>query len=226
MSDETTEIEITEEELEALQEVLEHETGLDVWGPKSLRFFGPKTRTLLLAGQINEETANALSSQAQELNFRDAEAPIYIQINCPGGSVVDAFAIYDMLKCLSNPIVTIVNGGCFSAAMLVACAGDERIVTPNSMYFYHQPTMAEVIIDSLESLDESRRFYEWSKHNTDRVMREAIGMSEEDWQTHLGDSSGKYFGAEKAIKYGFATAKLEFAKKPEIKLATEEECES
>lgn len=228
MMNEPEEVEISEEEInEALEALTTQEEPPEIWGPTSLRYFGPKTHAILVTGEIDEQRANALSSQIQELHLESPTAPIYVHINCPGGSIIDALAIYDMLMCMSNPIITIVNGGCFSAALLIACAGDQRLATPNSMYFYHQPTLQMIGIDSMPVMKSNTEFYEWCKENTDSIIKDRIDMTDEEWQETFGDKTSLYFNVETAIEHGFCTAVLAYAEKPEFEFAKpEEECES
>lgn len=218
------EIEISAEEIERVLKNMDDEPQYpEVWGPTTLRYFGPKTRAILVTGAIDEQRSNAICSQIQELHMDSPTAPIYVHINTPGGSVIDALAIYDMLLCMDNPIITLVNGGCFSAGMLIACAGDQRLATPNSMYFHHQPEISVIGITSQETMESNAEFYKWCKYNNDEIMRKRIGMSEEDWALHFGETNSKYFGVKDAIKYGFCTATLVYADKPKIELITTEE---
>lgn len=219
--------ELTEEEMEVLNTLLDTSDSSETWGPKTLRYFGPKTRTILVTGEIDEELANAICSQVYELNSESGDEPICVHINTPGGSIIDALAIYDVLRCVTNPIITVVHGGCFSAGLLIACAGDQRIATPNSMYFYHQPTLQMLGVDSMLVMESNRGFYEWCKHNSDRIMRDRIDMPEEAWEETFGHKTSLYFNVEEAIKYGFCTGQLKYQDKPKIifEEEEEEECE-
>jgi ATP-dependent protease ClpP protease subunit len=107
--------------------------------------------------------------------------------------------------------------------MLIASAGDQRLATPNSMYFYHQPEISVIGISSQETMESNAEFYKWCKNNNDTIMRNRIGMSEEDWATHFGNKDSKYFGVKEAIEYGFCTATLAYAQKPKIELLPVEE---
>jgi ATP-dependent protease ClpP protease subunit len=224
------ETELSEEELaNILQEFVQSQSddSGEIWSSNTLRYFGPQNRAILMTGELDEPQANALVSQVQELSQLDDEAPIHVHINTAGGSVIDALALYDILLCVPNPIITIVQGACFSAGLLIACAGEHRLVTPNSMYFYHQTVVQLMGIDSMHVMESNVGFYEWCNTTANNIMRERIKMTDEDWKEHFGHSTSKYFGAEDAVKYGFATGLIEYAEKPELILeGTEEECES
>ena len=99
-----------------------------------------KTRSLLLTGEINMEMADKL---IKDLLVLDAESqdPIKIYINSPGGDVNSGFAIYDMIRFISSPVILIGMGLVASAASLVLLAvpAERRIGLANSSYLIHQP---------------------------------------------------------------------------------------
>ena len=217
------ELEITEEELiELLSGARESDPG-EVWSSTTLKHFGKKNRTILVSGEIDDEQANALVSQIRELNESAPLEPIIVHINTVGGSVIDALAIYDTLLCVSNPIVTVVNGGCFSAGLLLAAAGCKRVATPNSMYFYHQTVVQVAGIDSAAVMKSTADFYDWCNETVNKIMMDRIGMSPDKWYEHFGHSTSKYFNTKEALEYGFVTDIMTYAEKPEISLVNPEE---
>lgn len=190
----------------------------NVWSSNTLTFFGPDTRCINLTGGIDDSLSAAICSQIYQLSFSDPDAPITMYINTPGGNIIDGLAIYDAMMTVSNPIVTIVNGSCFSAGLFIACAGSLRLTTPNSVYFYHQPGFHNIDVDSTLGIDATHEFYWWCKKKTDHIMREHIKMSKRKWNKLLGNHPGMYFDAKKAIKYGFADDCIQFQIKPQINL--------
>jgi len=218
LEDAVTEEEMTEEELIALLQGAGGPSDDEVWSSTSLKYYGKKHRTLLISGEVDDEQANAIVSQIRALNDDDPDAVIIVHINTVGGSIVDALAIYDMLLCVSNPIVTVVNGGCFSAGLLLAAAGCKRLATPNSMYFYHQTVVQVAGIDSAAVMKSTAGFYDWCNETVNKIMMDRIGMSEAEWDEHFGHSTSKYFDVNEALIYGFVTDVMEHAEKPEIAL--------
>src|SRR5580704_22695 len=82
-----------------------------------------KDRIIFLGSDVNETTANLIVAQLLFLQAEDAKKDIYIYINSPGGSVYDAFAIYDTMKYLSNDIQTVGIGIQASAAAFLLSSG-------------------------------------------------------------------------------------------------------
>lgn len=61
---------------------------------------------------------------------------VAIVINSPGGTA-DSIAIYDWLKTYPLPIVTFVEGVCYSAAGAIFIAGKQRWMSMSSLYMIH-----------------------------------------------------------------------------------------
>lgn len=64
---------------------------------------------------------------------------IKVHINSPGGSVVDGYAIYNMLRAHDADIEVHIDGMAASIASVIAMAGDKIIMPENALMFVHQP---------------------------------------------------------------------------------------
>lgn len=100
-----------------------------------------KDRIILLAEEINTNTAMAVISQLLFLDAEDSETPITIYINSPGGSISDGLAIYDVMNKVKAPIVTVCTGMAASMGAFLLCSGSKgkRYCLPNSTVMVHQP---------------------------------------------------------------------------------------
>ena len=122
-----------------------------------------KSRSVLLSGEINKRLAERVIKQLILLE-EASEDPIRVFIDSPGGDADAGYAIFDMLRFVSPPVVTIGMGLVASAAaiVLLAAPGDQRIGLPNSHYLIHQPlsgirgvaTEIEIHARELEKLRE------------------------------------------------------------------------
>ena len=67
--------------------------------------------------------------------------PIYLYINCPGGSVISGLAIYDTIQHIRSEVVTVNLGLAASMASFLLCAGSRgrRFALPHSRVMIHQP---------------------------------------------------------------------------------------
>ena len=78
-----------------------------------------KTRQILLSGEINKESAENFNKQLLIMESNNRELPVYVYIDSPGGDVSAGFAIYDMIRFVSCPVILIGNGLIASAAALI-----------------------------------------------------------------------------------------------------------
>ena len=99
-----------------------------------------KSRSVLLSGEINKRLAERVIKQLILLE-EDADDPIRVFIDSPGGDADAGYAIFDMLRFVNPPVVTIGMGLVASAAAIVLLAAprERRIGLPNSHYLIHQP---------------------------------------------------------------------------------------
>ncbi len=99
-----------------------------------------KTRSIMVSGEINKESADAFIKQLLVLDSESNEK-ITVYINSPGGDVDAGYAMFDMVRFVQSPVVMVGCGLVASAATLLYLAVDKdrRYALPNSSYLIHQP---------------------------------------------------------------------------------------
>lgn len=120
---------------------------MSVMPENSMRNIARKGNHIYFYDEVDEETQLMFISEVEDA-VRDIVAGqsvmandfLYIHINSPGGVVYCGFAIYDYLKSLDIPIITIAEGIAASAASVIFLAGNRRVVTKNSSVLLHQPS--------------------------------------------------------------------------------------
>jgi ATP-dependent protease ClpP protease subunit len=122
-----------------------------------------------------------------------------IEIQSLGGDVMEAFAIYDAIRSMSQKVTTRIIGSTASAGTVIAMAGDDRVISPNSRFLVHNAwTMTvgdaeehEKTSDQLESIDNQLAgIYQKVTGKHKKTMRGL--MKENRWIT-----------AEEAKQWGF-----------------------
>ena len=102
-----------------------------------------QARTIVISQPVNAELASKVLNQLIILEQEEAEKPITVFLNCPGGEVFSGFAIFDMLRFLPCPITTVVSG--FAASMgsilSLAAAPNRRFALPHAKIMIHQPLL-------------------------------------------------------------------------------------
>lgn len=84
-----------------------------------------KTRSVIISDEISEELAQKVYAQIIVMNEQSKTDPIYVYINSPGGDADSGFGIYDMLRFIDAPVITVVCGLCASAAVTIFLAADK-----------------------------------------------------------------------------------------------------
>ncbi len=163
-----------------------------------------KDRIIFLGTQVDEHSANLIVAQLLFLQAEDAKKDIYFYINSPGGSVYDAFAIYDTMQYVTNDIQTVGIGVQASAAAFLLSSGakGKRFILPNATVMIHQPSsgtrgkVTDMEIDLKEGLRIKHRLNEIMAANTNQTVEKIQSDMERDyWMT-----------AKDAKKYGVVDA--------------------
>lgn len=129
-----------------------------------------------------------------------ASSRLALHISCPGGSFIEALRVHDFLRQLPFPVTTIGVGRVESAACTLFLAGQRRLATPLTNFYFHGGLFrsgATYIYAEWESLFEH-------VIELKRQQREAIGRilnrapdEIEDWMIR-----GRGFTAPQALEAG------------------------
>ena len=97
-------------------------------------------RIIFLGEEVTDTSAGSIIAQMLFLEAQDSDRDIQLYINSPGGSVSAGFAIYDMIRFVSCPVILIGNGLIASAAALILLSvpKERRVGLPDSEYLIHQ----------------------------------------------------------------------------------------
>lgn len=163
-----------------------------------------KDRIIFLGDDVNEHTANLIVAQLLFLDNEDSKKDIFLYINSPGGSVYDAFAVYDTMQYVKSDVQTVGIGIQASAAAFLLSSGakGKRFLLPHASVMIHQPSSGTrgKVTDQEISLRESLRV----KKLLEQIMAKNTGQKpakiHEDMERDL------WMTAEEAKKYGIVDA--------------------
>jgi ATP-dependent Clp protease protease subunit len=97
---------------------------------------------LYINGEITSESAFDFIKSFHRCIINGNVKDIFIFINSPGGSAGDAISIYENVRFLSKEtdknIITVGTAEIMSAATIILQAGNERIMTKNSVFMIHE----------------------------------------------------------------------------------------
>lgn len=99
-----------------------------------------RERIIFLGSEIDDELANQIIGVMLYLDSESNAKPIYLYINCPGGSVIAGLAIFDTMNHIKSKVVTINVGLSASMASFLLCGGTKgmRLALPHSRVMIHQ----------------------------------------------------------------------------------------
>jgi len=159
-----------------------------------------KQRTVMLAGEINRESAQQVITKLLLLGEESPEEPIRFFINSPGGDADAGFAIFDVVRYIPSPVQMITAGLAASAAVIVllSSARERRFSLPNARFLIHQPSTgvrgdaSDIQIEASEILK--------CREKINKLIAEETGKTVED--VHSDTLRNFWMSAEEALKYG------------------------
>lgn len=92
--------------------------------------------------------------RAQYLDSEDSTKPIYLYVNCPGGSVIAGLALFDTMQHIRSEVVTINVGLAASMASFILAAGAKVCVRTRCLFA--QCSLAGRIFSCTEGAGERR----------------------------------------------------------------------
>ena len=158
-----------------------------------------KDRIIILNGEINDSSANAIVAQLLYLDsLNDDDISLYI--NSPGGSITAGMAIYDTMNFVKSKVSTICIGMAASMAAFILATGekDKRFILPNAEVMIHQP-LGGVQGQATEIKIAAERILKLKKR-LNYILSKRTGK---DIETVNNDTERDYFmDSEEALNYG------------------------
>uniref|UniRef100_A0A7S2CF89 ATP-dependent Clp protease proteolytic subunit n=1 Tax=Florenciella parvula TaxID=236787 RepID=A0A7S2CF89_9STRA len=168
-----------------------------------------RERIIFLGQEIDDEIANQIIGVMLYLDSEDSSKPIYLYINCPGGSVIAGMALFDTMNHIKSKVVTINLGLAASMASFLLAGGEKgsRMALPNSRVMIHQPMggaqgQAEDI--KVEAAQIMR-----IKENLVRMYAQMTGQTQE--QIIIDLDRDNFMSAQQAMEYGLVDQVIELS---------------
>ena len=159
-----------------------------------------KDRIIFIGTGINDDVSNLIVAQMLFLQSEDAEKPISLYINSPGGSVTAGLALYDTIQFLKCAVHTYCIGQAASMGAVLLAAGTKgkRFALPNARIMIHQPwggvegQAADISIQAKEILRLRDRLNEILAFHTGKPLEAISKDTDRDF----------FMSAEEAKAYG------------------------
>jgi ATP-dependent Clp protease protease subunit len=170
-----------------------------------------KDRIVFIGTPINDDMSNLIIAQLLFLQSEDAEKPVSLYVNSPGGSVTAGLAIYDTMLFLRPPVHTYCVGQAASMGAVLLAAGTpgKRFALPNARIMIHQPLggaegqATDISIQAKEILRLKDRLNQILAHHTGRTMEEVERNTDRDY----------FLSADEARAYGLIDEVLQPAER-------------
>ncbi len=158
-----------------------------------------KSRTIVLAGEVNQELAEKIISQLVILD-NDSNEPIKMIITSNGGHVDSGYAIHDMMQFVKSTVYSIGAGWVASIAVpiLFGAKKENRMALPNTRFLLHQPMggagghLQDIRIEAQEILKIRERI--------NKLLADETGQTVD--KIKLDSDRNFWMSSEEALKYG------------------------
>ena len=175
-----------------------------------------KERIIFLGTGINDQVANLIVAQLLYLNSENPEREIQMYINSPGGMIYAGLAIYDTMRQISAPVMTVAVGltASFATVLLTAGAPGRRFALPNATVHMHQPWASggggqatDIEIQAREILRQRDLLNKILSEHTGQPLERIEEDTDRDF----------YMTASQAVEYGLIDGILEPPKAADAK---------
>jgi ATP-dependent Clp protease protease subunit len=164
-----------------------------------------KARTIQLTGGVDDKLAARVVSELLLLEADDAEKPITLFLNSPGGSVTAGFAIFDVMRFIQPPVRVVCAGLAASIAtvILLGARKEHRLSLPNTRLLIHQPLIPGTVYGPASDLEITANELLKTRAHINRLLAEECGQPLERIEA---DTQRDYWlTAEEAKAYGLIT---------------------
>lgn len=159
-------------------------------------------RRVFLSDAVDSASALDIIRKLWYLDHIAPGKPILFIINSPGGSVDSGFAIWDQIKLLNSPVVTLVTGLAASMGSLLSLVAGKgkRLATPNSRLMIHQPRIGGTIPGQATDLDIQAKEILKSRAMLVEMYVHATGKDRKVIEKALDRDT--WMSADEAVEYG------------------------
>ncbi len=137
-----------------------------------------KSRTIVISSGVDDKMASRVIHELLALEADDAEKPITLFMNTPGGSITSGFAIYDMIRFV-RPRVRIVCAGLTASMgtiLLLAVDKADRLALPNAEFLIHQPLISGNVYGPTSDLEITANEILKTRAKLNRLLSEQTGQ--------------------------------------------------
>lgn len=168
-------------------------------------------RKIFIEGEIDADAACEFVKKVMLLSGEDAQRPIDVLINSPGGEINAGMLMYDVIQESRVPIRTFCIGSAYSmGAVLFACGNHGRYMLPHSELMIHEPLLGNRVSGNSSSIKSISDSLLETKKKINQILAKHTGKTEEEVEKATGFDH--YFSPEESIEFGLCDEIVGFDK--------------
>ena len=133
-------------------------------------------RFTLLNDEVNTTTVNKVIAEIREFS-KKSNAPIYLLLDSPGGSVIDGARLIATITSSSAPVYTVCIQICASMAAMILEYGKERYAVDRSIIMFHPASMGGLFAGELDKIVSRLTFLQRYVDKMDVHTAKRAGMT-------------------------------------------------
>ena len=161
-----------------------------------------EARIVMISSAVDARLAHAVNAKLLALERANAEAPVYLFINSPGGEVYSGFSIFDTARFIKPKVITVVSGLAASMGSIISLCAEpkDRFAFPNSKFLIHQPlisgglagSVTDIAIHAKDLIETKNGIIDLYVRETGRTVDEVKRALDRD--TWMNAQKAKEFG--------------------------------
>lgn len=166
-------------------------------------------RKLFIEGEIDTNTACEFTQKVMLLNYEDAQKPIDVLINTPGGEINSGLLIYDVIQSSRAPIRMFCIGKAYSmGAVLFASGHHGRAMLPHATLMLHEPLLGNRVCGSSSSIKSISDSLLETKEKLNQILAKHTGRSKKEIEH--ATSYDHFFTPEESVSFGLCDKVIAF----------------
>jgi len=149
-------------------------------------------------GVVNDEMVEEVK---QGIHAARKDDFLEVRISSPGGSLGNGVTIYNRLRDAPQKKAVFIDGDCFSAASLIASAGDTVEMHSNCLMMIHDPWLYGLAPVTIDEAEKTLRYLKATKKQAIEIYREKTNLGPRKLSELMKDET--YFDAQEALDHGF-----------------------
>ena len=156
-----------------------------------------------LRGEIGRDSPISLAAVKNLVLRHPEETPKMLVLNSGGGSISEAFRVYEWLHALPVPLAIVADTRCCSASVIILMAADLRIANPGTQILLHGTHIDTESFPSRLNAKDLQRYIDDLKGDDDRVcdlLSARTGSDRDRFEAEMADEF--YMSEAVAVELG------------------------